>query len=229
MAGLGAAGIDSSFLTQQVQDAQNQIQYDSAIRELEKTRALTNLTAEDYARQKTNLDQVLTLQREQSAIARSMSIFSKRAEYGNLKADVLAGNGAEFTAQAIRRETALAQQTLNFTAQIAQLDALKGTIPNEELERMRRQIIEIDRLKTDQIRQQFADLSREIELAGRDATKDSLRDSWLRVRAFLNRSKIHSISSRIRLWDAWLISVSRHYSKGRIQGKTRAAGCWAVF
>jgi hypothetical protein len=171
MAGLGAAGIDSSFLTQQVQGAQNQIQYDSAIRELEKTRALTNLTAEDYARQKTNLDQVLTLQKEQSAIARSMSIFSKRAEYGNLKADVLAGNGAEFTAQAIRRETALAQQTLNFTAQIAQLDALKGTIPNEELERMRRQIIEIDRLKTDQIRQQFADLSREIELAGRDATK----------------------------------------------------------
>lgn len=171
MAGLGAAGIDSSFLTQQVQDAQNQIQYDSAIRELEKTRALTNLTAEDYARQKTNLDQVLTLQKEQSAIARSMSIFSKRAEYGNLKADVLAGNGAEFTAQAIRRETALAQQTLNFTAQIAQLDALKGKIPNEELERMRRQIIEIDRLKTDQIRQQFADLSREIELAGRDATK----------------------------------------------------------
>jgi muramidase (phage lysozyme) len=169
---LSSVGIEVDSLSRQAQEFNASMQYDSAIRELEKARALTNLSAEDYERQRQSLEQILSLQRQQAAIAQQQARFNRNAEMLNLRADVLAGNGADFSATFIKRNVAIAQQNMTFKNQMEQLNQLKGQIPNDEFERMRDYLIQINQLKLDQIRQQFADLSREVELAGRDATKN---------------------------------------------------------
>ncbi len=169
---LSSVGIEVDSLSRQAQEFNASMQFDSAIRELEKARALTNLSAEDYERQRQSLEQILSLQRQQAAIASQQARFNRNAEMLNLRADVLAGNGADFSATFIKRNVAIAQQNMTFKTQMEQLNQLRGQIPNDEFERMRDYLIQINQLKLDQIRQQFADLSREVELAGRDATKN---------------------------------------------------------